>query len=265
MMDGQVAEGAENAEGKTSKIMNTGRERQPWRSSVRVMVVIPAAGAGVRMGKGRAKQFLELEGKPILAMTLERFQSLPEVEGIIVVAPAGEVEFCQVEIVKKYSLNKVRKVVPGGERRQDSVRMGLEACAGEADTVLIHDGVRPLVQEGLIRRLLDAVKKDRAVITAIPIKETVKEVGEENLVVRTCDRSRLWLAQTPQAFRHEDILLAHRKAFQEGWDEMTDDALLMERMGIPVKIIMGSEENIKITTPHDLELARFLIRTRGSR
>src|SRR5512139_1691988 len=211
------------------------------------------------MGGHQAKQFMDLEGRPLLAVTLERFDLSPDIEGIVLVAPQGRVDYCRDEIVKKYHLSKVEKVVAGGERRQDSVRLGLEATEGRYPLVLIHDGVRPLVPPELISRIVRAANQYRAVIPALAARETIKEADETGLVVKTHDRRTLWLVQTPQAFRCEDILEAHRRALEENWEEITDDALLMERTNIPVKIVEGSEENIKITTRQDLELARFLV------
>jgi 2-C-methyl-D-erythritol 4-phosphate cytidylyltransferase len=211
------------------------------------------------MGGDQAKQFMELQGRPILAVTLERFALSPHIAGIVVVVPPGNVDYCCDEIVKKYDLTKVEKVVSGGERRQDSVRLGLEATDGHYPLVLIHDGVRPLVPADLISRIVRSVDRYRAVVPAMAARETIKEADQTGLVVKTHDRRALWLVQTPQAFRYMDILEAHRRALAEDWGEMTDDALLMERMGVPVHIIEGSEENIKITTPRDLELARFLL------
>ncbi len=226
--------------------------------TMKTVAVVTAAGAGVRMGAQVAKQFLEIDGKPLLALTLERFQQCPEIDAGIVVVPTDAVTFCKKEIVERYRLKKFNKVVAGGARRQDSVRKGIEASGGHYGLVLIHDGVRPFVKGELIGRAVAAGVQYRAVITGLRAKETVKQVGEDGLVQRTCDRSRVWLIQTPQVFRYEDILTAHRRARQEGWEHVTDDALLMERMGIPVQVIEGSEDNLKITTTHDLDLARFL-------
>ncbi len=224
------------------------------------VAIIPAAGAGVRMGSERAKQFLEVDGRPLLAITLAGFQAAPSVESIILVVPAGEIDFCRQEIVARFNLDKVEKVVAGGERRQDSVRRGIEATGGRFDLILIHDGVRPLVQTELIESVIEVGRKQRAAIAALPAKDTVKEVDPEGMVTRTYDRRRVWLVQTPQVFRYEDIRAAHQRAVQEEWSGLTDDALLAERMGIPVAVVEGSEDNIKITTPHDLELAAFLLR-----
>jgi len=226
---------------------------------LKTAAIITAAGAGVRMGGDRVKQFMDLGGRPLLAVTVERFDLSPDIEGIILVAPPGKVEYCREGIVKKYDFAKVEKVVAGGDRRQDSVRLGLEATEGHYPLVLIHDGVRPFVPTDLISRIVKATHQYRAVIPALTARETIKEANQAGLVVKTHDRRTLWVVQTPQAFRYEDLLEAHRRAREENWEEMTDDALLMERIGIPVNIIEGSEENIKITTPQDLELARFLI------
>ena len=226
---------------------------------MKTAAIITAAGVGVRMGGDQAKQFMDLDGRPLLAVTLECFERSPDIEGIVLVVPQGKVDYCRDEIVKKYELAKVEKVVAGGERRQDSVRLGLESTKGHYPFVLIHDGVRPLVSPGLISRIVRAMNQYRAVIPALAARETIKEADRAGLVVKTYDRKALWLVQTPQAFRYQDILEAHRRAAEERWEEMTDDALLVERTGVPVKIIEGSEQNIKITTPRDLELARFFL------
>ncbi|MCU0596144.1 MAG: 2-C-methyl-D-erythritol 4-phosphate cytidylyltransferase [Desulfobacterota bacterium] len=225
---------------------------------MKTAAIITAAGAGVRMGGDQAKQFMDLGGRPLLAVTLGCFERSPDIDGIVLVVPPGKADSCRDEIVEKFGLGKVVNVVSGGKRRQDSVRLGLEATEGRYALVLIHDGVRPLVPPDLVSRIVKAMGRYRAVIPAMAARETIKEADRAGLVVKTHDRSALWLVQTPQAFRYEDILKAHRRAFEEKWEEMTDDALLMERTGVPVHIIEGAEENIKITTPRDLELARFL-------
>jgi 2-C-methyl-D-erythritol 4-phosphate cytidylyltransferase len=212
------------------------------------------------MQANRPKQFLDLDGRPVVVRTLERFQACPVIDSIILITSEQDVEYARKEIVESYGFTKVEKVVPGGKRRQDSVRLGLEALDGHEGLALIHDGVRPLVPDDLIVRVIDAAKENRAVITALPAKETVKEVDENTMVVKTYDRQKVWLVQTPQVFRYEDILSAHQRAVRENWEEVTDDALLMEKVGIPVKVIEGSEENIKVTTPRDMELARYLLK-----
>ncbi len=230
------------------------------KSNLKTVAIVPAAGTGIRMENERPKQFLDLDGRPILAVTVEKFQVCPAIHTVILVVPQKDVAYCQSEIVERHHLTKVEKVVAGGERRQDSVRLGIEASGGDCELVLIHDGVRPLITRDLIVRVVEAAQIHRAVITGLNAKETVKEVDENALVVRTYDRQKVWLVQTPQVFRYEDILMAHRRALEEGWEEVTDDALLVEKLGIPVKVVQGSEDNIKVTTPQDLERVKSLLK-----
>lgn len=231
---------------------------------MKTIAIIPAAGFGLRMSADIPKQYLKLQNRPILAITADKFDRCVLIDGIILVVPAGDVDFCKKNIVEKYGLKKVIEVIAGGERRQDSVRAGIEATNGKYDAVLIHDGVRPLVNQKTIVRAINALKKNRAIITAVPAKDTIKKIGEGGYVLKTYDRMHLCLVQTPQVFRYKDIFNAHIKALKEGWNEVTDDALLMEKMNIPVKIIPGSEDNIKITTPFDLEYAEFLLSKKSS-
>lgn len=229
-----------------------------------VVAVIPAAGSGVRMGLDTPKQFMDLLGKPLLALTLLPFQHCRAVDAVILVAPAGELDFCRENIVRKHALDKVKVVVSGGARRQDSVRLGLEATEGAFDRVLIHDGVRPLLCPDFLTCMIKEGENHRALVTGYPAKDTIKEATKDRDVIRTLDRRRLWMIQTPQLFRFDDLMEAHHKALRENWEEATDDALLLEQMGIPVKIIEGPEENIKVTTPHDLETVRYLMRKEAS-
>ncbi len=223
------------------------------------IAIIPAAGMGVRMNAKVPKQFLALEGKPLLAITLEKLNACPLINGIIIVVPASDIDFCKTEIVMKYKISKVIRITPGGARRQDSVRLGLKAIETECDAVIIHDGVRPFVSPEIITKSIKAIEHERAVIVAIPAKDTIKKVNAEGYVVDTFDRKLIWQVQTPQVFRFKEIYDVHKKATDEGWDDVTDDAMLMEKMGIPVKVVQGSDENIKITTPYDLEYAGFLL------
>jgi 2-C-methyl-D-erythritol 4-phosphate cytidylyltransferase len=230
-------------------------------ASLKTVAVIPAAGFGVRMNSDRAKQFLSLDGRPVLAVTLGVFEASGDIDAVVLVAPPNDVGYCREEIVERFGFTKVETIVPGGERRQDSVRLGIEATEGKYDLVVIHDGVRPLIDKALLKRVTEASLTHRAVIAALPAKETVKEVDGHRQVVRTYDRHRVWMVQTPQAFRYKDIMAAHGMALSQKWEEATDDALLMEKMGIPVTVVEGAEQNIKVTTPYDLELARFLLRS----
>lgn len=221
--------------------------------------MIPAAGAGVRMGAGRPKQFLLLDGRPILAVTLDAFERCRAIETVVVVVPGEAVSSCEEEIVRRYGLRKVGRVVAGGARRQDSVRLGVEACPEDCDLVVVHDGVRPLVRPELIERTAAAALKHGAAVAALPARETVKQVRDGVWVERTLDRGKLCLIQTPQAFLRADLLEAHRRAVQEGWEEMPDDASLLERSGLAVRVVEGAQDNIKVTTPGDLDVARFLL------
>lgn len=230
----------------------------------KTVAIIPCAGSGVRMGAGRAKQFLEIQDKPILAMTLEKFQACPLIDSITLVVPMADIDFCKKEIVERYKFDKVDKIILGGERRQDSVRFGLEASGGDYELVVIHDGVRPFIDIALIEKAIKATRDNKAIITALPAKDTVKKVNQAGFVTETYERKGIWLVQTPQVFRFKDIMTAHEKAISEGWDDVTDDASLIEKLGIRVKVIPGSEYNIKITTPHDMELASlFFAKTSG--
>ena len=234
----------------------------PGKSEIRTAAIIPAAGAGVRMGADNAKQFLDIQGRPVLALTLEKFDKSLMIDSVFLVVPAKDMDYCRKEIVEKFQIRKVAKILAGGKRRQDSVRLGLEATRGEFQRILVHDGVRPFVDLISIERIIEASDENRAVILGLPARETVKEVDSDGLVVRTHDRNSLRLIQTPQVFRYEDIMAAHTKALNEGWEEVTDDSLLVERMGIPVKVIPGTEDNLKITTPRDLESARAMLMER---
>jgi 2-C-methyl-D-erythritol 4-phosphate cytidylyltransferase len=232
--------------------------KNPSGKSPSVAAIIPAAGFGVRMGGTVSKQFMDLGGKPILALTLDAFENCSSVQEVFPVVPPQAVEFCRQEIIDLFRYTKVRKIVPGGQTRQDSVRLGLEATQGGFDFILIHDGVRPFAGGELIERTIKMAEKYGAAISALPAKDTIKEVNEFGEVVLTHDRNRSWLVQTPQVFKYEDIMRAHRKAVEENYLDSTDDSCLVERLGINVRVVEGSEDNIKITSPQDLELAGFI-------
>ena len=220
-----------------------------------VHVLVPAAGAGRRIGTRVKKQYLALGDRPLLAVTLQRLAGHPRVTSIQVIAPEPEQDFCRKEVIEKYRIKKVSGVVVGGEERQDSVYNGLSAClADDDDIVLIHDGVRPFFPREQISPLIDAATTYGAGLLAVPAQDTVKEVIDGQ-VARTMDRKILWLAQTPQAFRFGLILEAHRRAQRAGY-RGTDDASLVEWCGWPVAVVAGSAYNLKVTTPADLVLAR---------
>ena len=171
--------------------------------------------------------------------------------------PKDKLGFCRKEIVNKYKLSKVAKIVAGGKERQDSVAKGL-ACIGDGfNLVLVHDGVRPLVSQAVINRVIYAAKENGAAIAAVPIRDTIKAVSSEGWVDQTLERSKLWSVQTPQAFRYNLLKAAYAKAESDGFSA-TDEALLVEHLGHPVRVVKGSTQNIKITTPGDLDIAEAI-------
>lgn len=230
----------------------------------RTLALIPAAGEGRRFGRPEGKQFVLLAGIPLLAQTLAPFQRSTFIQEIILVVPAATVGRVWEEIVEAHQINKVKNVVPGGKLRQDSVRLGLEAAGPSWDLVLIHDGARPLVTDEMISRCVRETQGRGATFTGIPAIDTIKQVDGSGKVMRTLERERLWMVQTPQTFRHDLIVSAHRQAQQEGFTG-TDDASLVERLGHDVWAIPGSYENIKVTTHMDLSLAERILAQRTAR
>jgi 2-C-methyl-D-erythritol 4-phosphate cytidylyltransferase len=223
-----------------------------------VGAIIVGAGEGKRMsGRGR-KQFVKIGGKPIFAHTLDVFENSPAVDHMVVVVPRDSVDFAREEVVEEFGFKKVHAVVYGGETRQQSVYSGLKALKEKTGWVLIHDAVRPLVTETLIQRVLDAARKANAAITAVPARDTVKQV-ESGQIVGTLDRRLLWLAQTPQCFRYDIIMDAHRKAAAEHL-QATDDASLVEKYGTRVTVAVGSYSNLKVTSPEDIPIFEYFLR-----
>jgi len=215
---------------------------------------------GKRMGAGANKQYLLLDGMPILAHTLKVFEAAPFIAGIYLITPEKEIPFCRTDVVERYSFSKVRAIVPGGAERQHSVLNGLTAMEGigRDDLVLIHDGVRPFVTVDLLQRAASAADEFGGAIVAVPVKDTVK-IARDGIIAATPPREELWLAQTPQAFRYGLIRSAHELAAAEGFLG-TDDASLLERQGRQLRIVMGDYRNIKITTPEDMLLAQAFLK-----
>lgn len=220
-----------------------------------VIVLIPAAGQGRRMGTAVSKQYLSLADRPILAHTLALFDSHPLIDAIYLLVPAADCADCRRDIVERYGFAKVRAVVAGGAERQQSVANGLQACAAAADDiVLVHDGVRPFFPAQLLEEVIATARRVGGCVVGVPVKDTVKTVVDGR-ITGTPERSRLWLAQTPQAFPFAVLERAYAQAQAEGFSG-TDDAALVERLGLPVAMLAGDYRNIKITTPEDLLLAR---------
>jgi len=216
------------------------------------------------MGGSVPKQFLALGGQPLILHSLHVLQASSIIEEVILAVPQNDMDYCLDEIVTKHRFTKVTKVVPGGHERQDSVRHALEAVHDDVDVVLVHDAVRPFLTEHMVEGVVRAAQDKGAAIIALPMKDTVKQVGADHVVERTVDRQSLWVAQTPQAFRRDWLLAAHRKAHAEGI-RATDDAYLIEWAGHPVNVVEGSGENIKITRPEDMVIGEAILASRRSR
>ncbi len=225
------------------------------------VAVVPAAGAGRRMGGKVKKQFLSLGGEPVLTHTLRVLQSCPEIDAIILVVPEADRGFCESEIVRRGGFQKVAAIVPGGRDRQDSVYAGLLAAKDSAERVVVHDGVRPFLTPPMVRETCRWAGQNLSAVTGVPVSDTIKSVDAERRVTETMARDRLWAIQTPQAFPYAAILQAHERALRDDFCG-TDDAALVERIGLPVQIVMGSRENIKITSPADFIVAEAILNTR---
>lgn len=227
-----------------------------------VSVILAAAGMSNRMGSSMNKQFIPLGGKPVLAHTIETFDQLKYIDEIIVVARESEIDYIRREIVKRYGFRKVKKIVRGGLERQDSVYNGLLAVSSRSDIVLSHDGARPFVDRETVERALEAAAETDAAVVGVPVKDTIKSVADGE-ITETPERSKLWQAQTPQCFSTELLKRAYGEAVRTGF-KATDDSALVEQLGKEVRMVRGSYENIKITTPDDVILGEALMLYRMS-
>ena len=227
---------------------------------MRVTALIPAAGMGKRMGAGINKQYLLLAGRPILAHTLSVFEQAPFIDDVCLVIPEDEIPYCRENVLGRYGFSKVRRITAGGRERQHSVLNGLRAMDSQdpEDVVVIHDGVRPFVPLSALEISVKTARANDGALVAVPVKDTVKVV-RGGTVVETPARETLWLAQTPQTFRYGIIRDAHERAAADGWLG-TDDASLLERLGMKVRIVPGDYGNFKITTPEDLILAEAFLK-----
>jgi len=215
------------------------------------------------------KPYLDIKGKPLLSSVLKVLNRVSAIENIIVPVSPGEEALCEKEVLSGLSLDKEVKIISGGATRQESVRKALDFVPESSDLVLIHDGVHPFITVQMIERSLNETSKKLATTLGVPVKDTITVVsGDDRRILKTLERGSLYLIQTPQTFDREIIIDAHIKAYHDGF-EGTDDASLVERMGVPVTVIPGSYDNIKITTPDDLIFAEAILNkqtaeTRGS-
>ncbi len=213
------------------------------------------------MGGALPKQFLALGGEPLVVHSLRVLQASPAVDEIVLAVPQADLDYCLNDLAVRFGFSKIRKVVAGGKERQDSVRHALEHVSEETEIVVVHDAVRPFVTEGMLTEVVEAARRVGGAIVALPMRDTVKQVGAEGRIERTVDRQPLWLAQTPQAFRREQLLAAHYKAYAEKV-HATDDAFLFEWAGHPVVVVEGSGENIKVTRPEDMIIGEAILKAR---
>ncbi|MGM0418280.1 MAG: 2-C-methyl-D-erythritol 4-phosphate cytidylyltransferase [Thermodesulfobacteriota bacterium] len=220
-----------------------------------VSSVIVAGGMGKRMKSSVPKQFLPVHGQPVLFYTLKLFDSVPEIDEIVVVLPKSEIDHFYTQISDKLKPDKKIKITEGGVERQDSVRNGLDKVNESSSIVLIHDGVRPFVKKDRISDLIKCCRDGcYGAVLCQPVFETIKYADENGFIKKTVPRDNIYLAQTPQAFKTKIIKSLHLKALNQGLNA-TDDSQLLEHFGFDVKVVQGNRENIKITVPEDLEFA----------
>lgn len=223
-------------------------------------LLIPAAGSGRRMGSQRNKLLLTLLSKPLLSWTLAAAEASEHITWIGIIGQPQDFPDFEA-ILSNLSLAKPVKLIQGGATRQESVYNGLQSLPAESDRVLIHDGARCLATAELFDRAADALLSCPGLIVAVPVKDTIKVVDEHRIVRETPERRNLWAAQTPQGFEVKLLKQCHAQGREKGW-EVTDDAALFEKCGLPVRIVEGEETNLKVTTPVDLALAEFILRQR---
>ena len=229
--------------------------------SDKISAIILAAGAGRRMNSDIPKQYMPVAGKPLVVYSLEIFDQ-SSVDEIILVVASGDEDYCKEEIVNKYNIGKVTAIVSGGAQRYDSVYAGLKAVTG--DYVMIHDCARAFVTEDIINKAIDGMKEYQACVVAVPSKDTVKLADDNGFVSETPDRSRVWSVQTPQCFEYNLVREAYDKLPEMNLENITDDAMVVEQvLHKPVKLVMGDYNNVKVTTPEDINLAINILKSQG--
>lgn len=248
------------------------------RKKNKIAAIIPAAGSGRRFGARENKPLHSLMGKPLLIWPMEIFQGLDEISEIVPVVKQEDLE-TTYDLIEHYKITKVKKIVPGGAERQDSVYNALKALDSDTHLVLIHDGVRPLLDSELSKKIIYEFinsnqsaqgSKFHGIVAAVPTKDTVKEVKMERsgdhsaniFVKKTLNRETVWAIQTPQIFFFDRLIDAHEKSKKDSF-YATDDSAILEKYGCTIKVIMGSYRNIKITTPEDIKIAEALLKICG--
>lgn len=224
----------------------------------KVAAIIVAGGSGKRMGMNIKKQFIEMDGKEILAHTIEVFNQCKVIDDIIVVVGQEDRQRVQEEIISKYEYHKVTQVIEGGKERQDSVYNGLMAVKDDIEYVMVHDGARPFISPVVIEKALQTTKEKKATVVAVPVKDTIKIINKSHKVEDTPNRSTLWSVQTPQSFDKELLIRAYSYAKEKGL-AVTDDSMVVEAYGSEVYVVEGEYNNIKITTVEDLVLGQAIL------
>lgn len=226
----------------------------------KVIAIVPAAGIGKRFGSKTNKPFENLNDRPLIIWALETLEAMSEIYEIIPVLKEADMEY-GVEIFENHSISKVKRIAPGGKERQDSVFHGLNLIDDKKCMVLVHDGVRPLIETHIIKKAIKQLKDCDGVVIGVPLKDTIKEV-EKGAVKKTLKRDILWSIQTPQIFFYKSLRNAYEKAMKDSFYS-TDDSALVERYGGQIKTIMGSYTNIKVTTPEDIKIAELFLKFRS--
>ena len=222
---------------------------------MKTQAIIPAAGLGVRFEAPQAKPLVLLNNKPIIVHTLQAFEQSVLVDNIIVATQESLIPALE-KLIAQYKISKVKKIVIGGKTRCESVGNSLKQVDSDTEFVVIHDGARPLISGAFIDKMVPFCYPEQAVVAAVPVKPTIKRVDTKGFVIETLKREELWEIQTPQIFKRAVLIQAHEKF---GHEEVTDDAMLVEKLGVKVKVVMGDYRNIKITTKEDLVAAEALL------
>ncbi len=236
---------------------------------MKTVAIVLAAGSGSRMNSDVKKQYMEIGGKPLIYYSLKAFEE-SIIDDIVLVVSRGDVDYVREEIVNKFSFDKVTAIVEGGLYRYHSVRLGLMAAAPDCEYAFIHDGARPFITDEIIMRALHAVKEYGAAVVGMPVKDTIKLADEKGFALSTPDRAHTWQIQTPQVFSYKMILDLYKRLDREEGELMakginiTDDAMVVEYFtDKKVKLVEGSYNNIKITTPDDIPAAEAILKAGG--
>jgi len=223
-----------------------------------IRAIVLSGGSGSRMNSKVKKQYMMLQGKPLIYYSLHTFCE-SKVDEVILVASEEDMEYCRTEVIERYNLDKVVTIAPSGAERYLSVYSGLK-CAAGSDIVLIHDGARPFVTTDMIHRSIEAAKEYNACVVAMPVKDTIKVADADKVVVSTPDRSSLWMMQTPQTFSYPLLMNCYKNVMEGDQDGITDDAVIVERgSDTRIHLIEGSYRNIKVTTPEDMLIAEAFL------